>query len=159
MAIKTIGISLKDKDGNAGKLIGLSESDVTKLNTAVALTKTNKTAIDELKEGMKKCAKLDQANTFTAANTFEQNITMSVAQDDVSAIEDQHLVTGKALKAVAAKAGGSAGIKWSATGAPDEGTMDADVIYFYATTDSITGQEGLCLILQFLALALRPRSL
>lgn len=139
MAIKTIGISLKDKDGNAGKLIGLSESDVTKLNTAVALTKTNKTAIDELKEGMKKCAKLDQANTFTAANTFEQNITMSVAQDDVSAIEDQHLVTGKALKAVAAKAGGSAGIKWSATGAPEEGTMDADVIYFYATTDSITG--------------------
>ena len=138
MAIKTIGISLKDKDGNAGKLIGLSESDVTKLNTAVALTKTNKTAIDELKEGMKKCAKLDQANTFTAANTFSQNVTMSVVQDDVNAIEDQHLVTGKALKAIANKAGGAANIKWSATGAPEESAMDPDVIYFYATTDGIT---------------------
>lgn len=138
MAIKTIGISLKDKDGNAGKLIGLSESDVTKLNTAVALTKTNKAAIDELKEGMKKCAKLDQANTFTAANTFSQNVTMSVVQDDVNAIEDQHLVTGKALKAIANKAGGAANIKWSATGAPEEGSMDPDVIYFYATTDGIT---------------------
>lgn len=139
MAIKTIGISLKDKDGNAGKLIGLSEQDVTKLNTAVALTKTNQTDITQLKESMKKCAKTDEVNTFTAANTFEQNITMSVVQDNVQNIEDQHLVTGKALKAVAAKAGGSAGIKWSATGAPDEGSMEQDIIYFYQAADSITG--------------------
>lgn len=133
MAIKTVAISLKDKEGNAGKLIGLSENDVTKLNAAVGLTKTNQTAINELKEGIKKCAKLDQENTFT------ENITMAQVQNDVNAIEDQHLVTGKALKAVAAKAGGSAGIKWSASGAPDEGSMEADVIYFFAATDNITG--------------------
>ena len=139
MAIKTVAISLKDKEGNAGKLIGLSENDVTKLNAAVGLTKTNQAAINELKEGIKKCAKLDEANNFTAENTFTQNITMNVVQDNVQDIQDQHLVTGKALKAVAAKAGGSAGIKWSATGAPEEGSMEADVIYFFAATDNITG--------------------
>ena len=64
---------------------------------------------------------------------------MAQVQNDVNAIEDQHLVTGKALKAVAAKAGGSAGIKWSASGAPEEGSMEADVIYFFAATDNITG--------------------
>lgn len=139
MAIKTVAISLKDKEGNAGKLIGLSENDVTKLNAAVGLTKTNQEAINQVKEDLKKCAKLDQANTFTAANTFNENITMAQVQNDVNAIDDQHLVTGKALKAVAAKAGGSAGIKWSASGAPDEGSMEADVIYFFAATDNITG--------------------
>ena len=139
MAIKTVAISLKDKEGNAGKLIGLSENDVTKLNAAVGLTKTNQAAINELKEGIKKCAKLDEANNFTAENTFTQNITMNVVQDNVQDIQDQHLVTGKALKAVAAKAGGSAGIKWSATGAHEEGSMEADVIYFFAAADNITG--------------------
>ncbi len=140
-------IKFKDNDGNSGTVYGLSTKDVNTLNTAVALTKTNQSDIAALKaalpgvgEGepidLSKMAKVDAANTFTAANTFSQNVTMSVAQDDYSAIEDQHLVTGKALKAVAAMASASS-VKF-VDSKPETGGMEAGTFYFYPAEDNLT---------------------
>lgn len=140
-------IKFKDNDGNSGTVYGLSTKDVNTLNTAVALTKTNQSDIAALKaalpgvgEGepidLSKMAKVDAANTFTAANTFSQNVTMSVDQADYSAIEDQHLVTGKALKAVAAMASASS-VKFVAS-KPETASMEAGTFYFYPAEDNLT---------------------
>lgn len=140
-------IKFKDNDGNSGTVFGLSQNDVSTLNTAVALTKTNKGEIDKLKAALPglgdgepidltKVAKVDAANTFTAANTFSQNVTMSVDQADYSAIEDQHLVTGKALKQVAAMASASS-VKFVES-KPETGSMEAGTFYFYPAEDSLT---------------------
>lgn len=140
-------IKFKDNDGNSGTVYGLSNNDVNTLNTAVALTKTNKEEIDKLKaalpgleEGepidLTKVAKVDAANTFTAANTFSQNVTMSVDQADYSAIEDQHLVTGKALKQVAAMASASS-VKF-VDSKPETASMEAGTFYFYPAEDNLT---------------------
>ena len=147
-------IKFKDNDGNSGTVYGLSTNDVNTLNTAVALTKTNQADIAALKAALPgleaalpglddgepidltKVAKVDAANTFTAANTFSQNVTMSVDQADYSAIEDQHLVTGKALKQVAAMASASS-VKFVES-KPETGSMDAGTFYFYPAEDSLT---------------------
>lgn len=140
-------IKFKDNDGNSGTVYGLSTNDVNTLNTAVALTKTNqadiaalKAALPGLDEGepidLSKMAKVDAANTFTAANTFSQNVTMSIDQADYSAIEDQHLVTGKALKQVAAMASASS-VKFVES-KPETDSMDAGTFYFYPAEDSLT---------------------
>lgn len=140
-------IKFKDNDGNSGTVYGLSTNDVNTLNTAVALTKTNqadiaklKAALPGLEEGepidLTKVAKVDAANTFTAANTFAQNVTMSVDQADYSAIEDQHLVTGKALKQVAAMASASS-VKF-VDSKPETGSMEAGTFYFYPAEDNLT---------------------
>lgn len=140
-------IKFKDNDGNSGTVYGLSTNDVNTLNTAVALTKTNqadiaalKAALPGLEDGepidLSKMAKVDAANTFTAANTFSQNVTMSVDQADYSAIEDQHLVTGKALKQVAAMASASS-VKFVES-KPETGSMEAGTFYFYPAEDSLT---------------------
>lgn len=140
-------IKFKDNDGNSGTVYGLSTNDVNTLNTAVALTKTNQADIAALKAALPglddgepidltKVAKVDAANTFTAANTFSQNVTMSVDQADYSAIEDQHLVTGKALKQVAAMASASS-VKFVES-KPETGSMEAGTFYFYPAEDSLT---------------------
>ena len=140
-------IKFKDNDGNSGTVYGLSTNDVNTLNTAVALTKTNQSDIAALKAALpglddgepidlSKMAKVDAANTFTAANTFSQNVTMSVDQADYSAIEDQHLVTGKALKQVAAMASDSS-VKFVES-KPETGSMEAGTFYFYPAEDSLT---------------------
>lgn len=140
-------IKFKDNDGNSGTVYGLSTNDVNTLNTAVALTKTNQADIAALKAALpglddgepidlSKMAKVDAANTFTAANTFSQNVTMSVDQADYSAIEDQHLVTGKALKQVAAMASDSS-VKFVES-KPETGSMEAGTFYFYPAEDSLT---------------------
>ena len=140
-------IKFKDNDGNSGTVYGLSTNDVNTLNTAVALTKTNqadiaalKAALPGLEDGepidLSKMAKVDAANTFTAANTFSQNVTMSVDQADYSAIEDQHLVTGKALKQVAAMASASS-VKFVES-KPETASMEAGTFYFYPAEDSLT---------------------
>lgn len=140
-------IKFKDNDGNSGTVYGLSTNDVNTLNTAVALTKTNQSDIAALKAALPglddgepidltKVAKVDAANTFTAANTFSQNVTMSVDQADYSAIEDQHLVTGKALKQVAAMASASS-VKFVES-KPETGSMEAGTFYFYPAEDSLT---------------------
>lgn len=140
-------IKFKDNDGNSGTVYGLSNNDVNTLNTAVALTKTNKAEIDKLKAALpgledgepidlSKMAKVDAANTFTAANTFSQNVTMSVDQADYSAIEDQHLVTGKALKQVAAMASASS-VKFVES-KPETESMEAGTFYFYPAEDNLT---------------------
>ena len=140
-------IKFKDNDGNSGTVYGLSTNDVNTLNTAVALTKTNQADIAALKAALPglddgepidltKMAKVDAANTFTAANTFSQNVTMSVDQADYSAIEDQHLVTGKALKQVAAMASASS-VKFVES-KPETGSMEAGTFYFYPAEDSLT---------------------
>lgn len=140
-------IKFKDNDGNSGTVYGLSTNDVNTLNTAVALTKTNKGEIDKLKAALpglgdgepidlSKMAKVDAANTFTATNTFQQNVTMSVDQADYSAIEDQHLVTGKALKQVAAMASASS-VKF-VDSKPETASMEAGTFYFYPAEDNLT---------------------
>lgn len=140
-------IKFMDTDGNSGTVYGLSTNDVNTLNTAVALTKTNKAEIDKLKAALPglddgepidltKVAKVDAANTFTAANTFSQNVTMSVDQADYSAIEDQHLVTGKALKQVAAMASASS-VKF-VDSKPETASMEAGTFYFYPAEDNLT---------------------
>lgn len=140
-------IKFKDNDGNSGTVYGLSTNDVNTLNTAVALTKTNQADIAALKAALPglddgepidltKVAKVDAANTFTAANTFSQNVTMSVDQADYSAIEDHHLVTGKALKQVAAMASASS-VKFVES-KPETGSMEAGTFYFYPAEDSLT---------------------
>lgn len=140
-------IKFKDTDGNSGTVYGLSTNDVNTLNTAVALTKTNQADIAALKAALPglddgepidltKVAKVDAANTFTAANTFSQNVTMSVDQADYSAIEDQHLVTGKALKQVAAMASASS-VKF-VDSKPETGSMEAGTFYFYPAEDNLT---------------------
>lgn len=139
-------IKFKDNDGNSGTVYGLSTNDVNTLNTTVALTKTNqadiaklKAALPGLEEGepidLTKVAKVDAANTFTAANTFSQNVTMSVDQADYSAIEDQHLVTGKALKQVAAMASASS-VKF-VDSKPETASMEAGTFYFYPAEDNL----------------------
>lgn len=140
-------IKFKDNDGNSGTVYGLSTNDVNTLNTAVALTKTNQADIAALKAALpglddgepidlSKMAKVDAANTFTAANTFSQNVTMSVDQADYSAIEDHHLVTGKALKQVAAMASASS-VKFVES-KPETASMEAGTFYFYPAEDSLT---------------------
>lgn len=140
-------IKFKDNDGNSGTVYGLSTNDVNTLNTAVALTKTNQADIAALKAALPglddgepidltKVAKVDAANTFTAANTFSQNVTMSVDQADYSAIEDQHLVTGKALKQVAAMASASS-VKF-VDSKPETASMEAGTFYFYPAEDNLT---------------------
>lgn len=140
-------IKFKDTDGNSGTVYGLSTNDVNTLNTAVALTKTNQADIAALKAALPglddgepidltKVAKVDAANTFTAANTFSQNVTMSVDQADYSAIEDQHLVTGKALKQVAAMASASS-VKF-VDSKPETASMEAGTFYFYPAEDNLT---------------------
>ena len=139
-------IKFKDNDGNSGTVYGLSTNDVNTLNTAVALTKTNQADIAALKAALPglddgepidltKVAKVDAANTFTAANTFSQNVTMSVDQADYSAIEDQHLVTGKALKQVAAMASASS-VKF-VDSKPETASMEAGTFYFYPAEDNL----------------------
>lgn len=141
-------IKFKDNDGNSGTVYGLSTNDVNTLNTAVALTKTNqadiaklKAALPGLEEGepidLTKVAKVDAANTFTAANTFSQNVTLSVVQEDYNTIEDQNLVTGKALKQVAAMASASS-VKFVAS-KPETASMEAGTFYFYPAEDNLTG--------------------
>ena len=61
---------------------------------------------------------------------------MSVDQADYSAIEDHHLVTGKALKQVAAMASASS-VKFVES-KPETGSMDAGTFYFYPAEDSLT---------------------
>lgn len=140
-------IKFKDNEGNSGTVYGLSTNDVNTLNTAVALTKTNQADIAKLKAALPgledgepidltKMAKVDAANTFTAANTFSQNVTMSVDQADYSAIEDQHLVTGKALKQVAAMASASS-VKF-VDSKPETASMEAGTFYFYPAEDNLT---------------------
>lgn len=140
-------IKFMDTDGNSGTVYGLSTNDVNTLNTAVALTKTNQADIAALKAALPglddgepidltKVAKVDAANTFTAANTFSQNVTMSVDQADYSAIEDQHLVTGKALKQVAAMASASS-VKF-VDSKPETASMEAGTFYFYPAEDNLT---------------------
>ena len=142
-------IKFKDNDGNSGTVYGLSTKDVNTLNTAVALTKTNQADIAKLKaalpgvsEGepidLSKMAKIDAANTFTAANTFSQNVTMSVVQEDYNTIEDQNLVTGKALKQVAAMASASS-VKF-VDSKPETGSMEAGTFYFYPAEDNLTSE-------------------
>lgn len=140
-------IKFKDNDGNSGTVYGLSTNDVNTLNTAVALTKTNQSDIAALKAALpgvgdgepidlSKMAKVDAANTFTAANTFSQNVTMSVVQEDYNTIEDQNLVTGKALKQVAAMASASS-VKF-VDSKPETGSMEAGTFYFYPAEDNLT---------------------
>ena len=142
-------IKFKDNDGNSGTVYGLSTNDVNTLNTAVALTKTNQSDIAKLKAALpgvgdgepidlSKMAKVDAANTFTAANTFSQNVTMSVVQEDYNTIEDQNLVTGKALKQVAAMASASS-VKFVAS-KPETGSMEAGTFYFYPAEDNLTSE-------------------
>lgn len=139
-------IKFKDNDGNSGTVYGLSTNDVNTLNTAVALTKTNQADIAKLKAALPgledgepidltKVAKVDAANTFTAANTFSQNVTMSVVQEDYNTIEDQNLVTGKALKQVAAMASASS-VKFVAS-KPETASMEAGTFYFYPAEDNL----------------------
>lgn len=106
-------IKFKDKDGNSGVLYGMSESDIQKVKDTMLLAKDNKEAIEKLKkmfpdlEGediqeidLTGLAHLDEAQTFTEANTFSKDITMSVVQNDIASIADQSVVTGKPLKAL-----------------------------------------------------------
>lgn len=140
-------IKFKDNDGNSGTVYGLSTKDVNTLNTAVALTKTNQSDIAKLKAALPgvgdgepidltKVAKVDAANTFTAANTFSQNVTMSVVQEDYNTIEDQNLVTGKALKQVAAMASASS-VKFVES-KPETASMEAGTFYFYPAENNLT---------------------
>lgn len=142
-------LKFKDKEGNEGTLRGLSANDISTLNSTVALAKTNqsdiaalKAALPGLDEGepidLSKMAKVDAANTFTAANTFSQNVTMSVVQEDYNTIEDQNLVTGKALKQVAGLASQSS-VKFVES-APETDSMEAGTFYFYPAEDSVTSE-------------------
>lgn len=141
-------LKFKDKDGNSGELWGFSKKEREDTLAAVPQVEKNKQDIAKIKQAfpdldnmatspvdLTKFAKKEEANTFTEANTFNQNITMSVVQDNVDNIEDQHLVTGKALKAVKAAAGGKEVIKFVEQ-APDVGTMDANVVYFFPVPDA-----------------------
>lgn len=136
-------LKFKDKDGNSGELWGFSKKEREDTLAAVPQVQKNKEDIAKFKQAfpnldnmaqnpvdLSKFAKKEEANTFTQANTFNQNITMSVVQDNVDNIEDQHLVTGKALKAVKAAAGGKEVIKFVEQ-TPDVGTMEANVVYFF----------------------------
>lgn len=136
-------LKFKDKDGNSGELWGFSKKEREDTLAAVPQVQKNKEDIAKFKQAfpnldnmaqnpvdLSKFANKEEANTFTQANTFNQNITMSVVQDNVDNIEDQHLVTGKALKAVKAAAGGKEVIKFVEQ-TPDVGTMEANVVYFF----------------------------
>ena len=138
-------LKFKDRDGNSGELWGFSKKEREDTLAAVPQVQKNKEDIAKIKQvfpnidagggtltpiDLTKFAKKEEANTFTQANTFNQNITMSVVQDNVDNIEDQHLVTGKALKAVKAAAGGKEVIRFVEQ-APEVGAMDANVLYFF----------------------------
>lgn len=136
-------LKFKDKDGNAGELWGFSKKEREDTLKAVPQVQKNKEDIAKFKQAfpnidqaagnpvdLTDVALKSKANTFAEANTFSQNITMSVVQNDIDAIEDQHLVTGKALKALKTAAGGKEVIKF-VDAAPDVGTMEANVLYFF----------------------------
>lgn len=140
-------LKFKDKDGNSGELWGFSKKEREDTLAAVPQVGKNKEDIAKIKQAfpdldnmanspvdLSKFAKKEEANTFTQANTFNQNVTMAVVQDDPNTIEDQHLVTGKALKAAMKSATGKEVIKF-VDQAPDVGTMDANVMYFFPVPD------------------------
>ena len=136
-------LKFKDKDGNSGELWGFSKKEREDTLAAVPQVGKNKEDIAKIKQAfpdldnmanspvdLTKFAKKEEANTFTQANTFNQNVTMAVVQDDPNTIDDQHLVTGKALKAAMKSATGKEVIKFVEQ-APEVGTMDANVVYFF----------------------------
>lgn len=140
-------LKFKDKDGNSGELWGFSKKEREDTLAAVPQVDKNKQDIAKIKQAfpdldnmanspvdLTKFAKKEEANTFTEANTFNQNVTMAVVQDDPNTIEDQHLVTGKALKAAMKSATGKEVIKFVEQ-APEVGTMDANVVYFFPVPD------------------------
>lgn len=140
-------LKFKDKDGNSGELWGFSKKEREDTLAAVPQVDKNKQDIAKIKQAfpdldnmatspvdLTKFAKKEEANTFTEANTFNQNVTMAVVQDDPNTIEDQHLVTGKALKAAMKSATGKEVIKFVEQ-APDVGTMAANVVYFFPVPD------------------------
>ena len=140
-------LKFKDKDGNSGELWGFSKKEREDTLAAVPQVDKNKQDIAKIKTAFPnidagggapiefdKFAKKEEANTFTQANTFNQNVTMAVVQDDPNTIEDQHLVTGKALKAAMKSATGKEVIKFVEQ-APEVGTMDANVVYFFPVPD------------------------
>lgn len=141
-------LKFKDKDGNSGELWGFSKKEREDTLAAVPQVDKNKQDIAKIKQAfpdldnmanspvdLTKFAKKEEANTFTEANTFNQNVTMAVVQDDPNTIEDQHLVTGKALKAAMKSATGKEVIKFVEQ-APEVGTMDANVVYFFPVPDN-----------------------
>lgn len=141
-------LKFKDKDGNSGELWGFSKKEREDTLAAVPQVQKNKEDIAKFKQAfpdldnmatspvdLTKFAKKEEANTFTQANTFNQNITMSVQQDDPNTIDDQHLVTGKALKAAMKSATGKEVIKFVEQ-APEVGNMDANVVYFFPVPDA-----------------------
>ena len=141
-------LKFKDKDGNSGELWGFSKKEREDTLAAVPQVGKNKEDIAKIKQAfpdldnmanspvdLTKFAKKEEANTFTEANTFNQNVTMAVVQDDPNTIENQHLVTGKALKAAMKSATGKEVIKFVEQ-APDVGTMDANVVYFFPVPDN-----------------------
>ena len=141
-------LKFKDKDGNSGELWGFSKKEREDTLAAVPQVDKNKQDIAKIKQAfpdldnmatspvdLTKFAKKEEANTFTQANTFNQNVTMAVVQDDPNTIEDQHLVTGKALKAAMKSATGKEVIKFVEQ-APEVGTMEANVVYFFPVPDA-----------------------
>ncbi len=136
-------LKFKDKDGNAGELWGFSKKEREDTLKAVPQVQKNKEDIAKIKQAfpgidggsvdpvdLKNVAMKNKANTFAEDNTFSKNVTMSVVQDNIDQIQDQHLVTGKALKALKKAVGGKEVIKF-VDAAPDVGTMDANVLYFF----------------------------
>lgn len=136
-------LKFKDKDGNAGELWGFSKKEREDTLKAVPQVQKNKEDIAKIKTAfpgidggsttpvdLNDVALKSKANIFAEDNTFSKNITMSVVQDNIDDIQDQHLVTGKALKALKTAAGGKEVVKF-VDAAPDVGTMEANVLYFF----------------------------
>lgn len=137
-------LKFKDKDGNAGELWGFSKKEREDTLKAVPQVQKNKEDIAKIKTAfpgidggsttpvdLNDVALKSKENTFAGDNTFSKNITMSVVQDNIDDIQDQHLVTGKALKALKTAAGGKEVVKF-VDAAPDVGTMEANVLYFFS---------------------------
>ncbi len=136
-------LKFKDKDGNAGELWGFSKKEREDTLAAIPQVQKNKEDIAKFKQAfpnidqvagnpvdLNDVALKSKENTFAGDNTFSKNITMSVVQDNIELIEDQHLVTGKALKALKKTVSGKEVIKF-VDQSPDVGTMDPDVLYFF----------------------------